>query len=94
MPGNSGVPVVTTLVCHFTLHARLRVHWHPAFPAPSVLWAGGSFKTWGGIRPREREVMKFSRHCEEQSDEAIHSFFAAQWIASLALAMTESELAV
>jgi hypothetical protein len=27
----------------------------------------------------------FPRHCEERSDEAIHSFFlhAAQWIASL-----------
>src|SRR6266566_9222285 len=28
------------------------------------------------------------RHCEERSDEAIHTFFAARWIASLALAMT------
>jgi hypothetical protein len=29
------------------------------------------------------------RHCEEQRDEAIHSFFpVARWIASLALAMT------
>jgi hypothetical protein len=24
-----------------------------------------------------------SRHCEERSDEAIHSFLAAAWIASL-----------
>jgi hypothetical protein len=23
------------------------------------------------------------RHCEEQSDEAIHTFFMARWIASL-----------
>jgi hypothetical protein len=23
------------------------------------------------------------RHCEERSDEAIHTFFAARWIASL-----------
>ena len=28
------------------------------------------------------------RHCEEQRDEAIHTFCAARWIASLALAMT------
>ena len=32
--------------------------------------------------------MEPCRHCEEQSDEAIHSYFAATWIASLALAMT------
>jgi hypothetical protein len=24
-----------------------------------------------------------NRHCEEQSDEAIHTFFVARWIASL-----------
>jgi hypothetical protein len=28
------------------------------------------------------------RHCEEQGDEAIHSFLVRQWIASLTLAMT------
>jgi hypothetical protein len=26
---------------------------------------------------------QFRRHCEERSDEAIHSFFAGTWIASL-----------
>ena len=36
MPGRSGVPVVTTLVCFFLSHARPRVQSaHPAFPAPS-----------------------------------------------------------
>src|SRR5258705_8156805 len=44
----------------------------------------------GRIAPREHETMSVSRHCEEQSDEAIHSYFAATWIASLALAMTVS----
>jgi hypothetical protein len=29
------------------------------------------------------EKKRESRHCEERSDEAIHSFFAARWIASL-----------
>jgi hypothetical protein len=44
----------------------------------------------GRIAPREHETMSVSRHCEEQSDEAIHTYFAATWIASLALAMTVS----
>jgi hypothetical protein len=36
----------------------------------------------------------FCRHCEERSDEAIHSFFVLRkWIASLTLAMTEAERA-
>ena len=36
MPVDGGVPVVTTLVCFFISHARLRVRTaHPAFPAPS-----------------------------------------------------------
>src|ERR1700674_3208432 len=38
MPADCGVPVVTTLVYFFILHARLRVRTaHPAFPAPSVI---------------------------------------------------------
>jgi hypothetical protein len=32
MPGRSGVTVVTTLVCLFFLHTRLRVHWVPGIP--------------------------------------------------------------
>jgi hypothetical protein len=33
MPGESGGPVVTTLVClPYHLHARLRVHWAPGIP--------------------------------------------------------------
>jgi hypothetical protein len=32
MPGDLGEPVVTTLVCFFHLHARLRVHWAPGIP--------------------------------------------------------------
>src|SRR6476661_10004086 len=84
MPGNSGVPVVTTRVCHFTSHTRLRVHWAPAFPAPSVIrGANGSCKTSGDHR-RENACSCLelgSRHCERS--EAIH--LAAQkeeWIAS------------
>src|SRR5258708_37695854 len=32
MPGRSGVTVVTTLVCFFISHARLRVHRAPGIP--------------------------------------------------------------
>jgi len=87
MPGCSGVTVVTTLGCLFLSAPRLRRIVRPAFPAPSDF--------------REREIQVnlarkaaartrtyVSRHCEEQSDEAIHTYFAATWIASLALAMT------
>jgi hypothetical protein len=36
----------------------------------------------GQIMPRERGSVP-SRHCEERSDEAIHTSLAARWIASL-----------
>src|SRR5258707_15630534 len=32
MPGESGVTVVTTLVCFFISHARLRARWTPGIP--------------------------------------------------------------
>jgi choline dehydrogenase-like flavoprotein len=38
------------------------------------------------------DVVRLNRHCEEQSDQAIQSFFADAWIASLALAMTMNKL--
>ena len=44
-------------------------------------------QTSGAIRAA-RTRTHILRYCEEQSDEAIHSFFVRQWIASLALAMT------
>src|SRR5205814_8779006 len=40
MPGEPGVTVVTMLVCFFILHARLRAHCAPGFPAPSFLLGG------------------------------------------------------
>src|SRR5205814_2899155 len=40
MPGEPGVTVVTMLVCFFILHARLRAHRAPGFPAPSFLLGG------------------------------------------------------
>jgi hypothetical protein len=40
---------------------------------------------WPRWRKLERDEIRLNRHCEEQSDEAIQSFFAARqsWIASL-----------
>jgi hypothetical protein len=47
---------------------------HPAFPAPSD-FQGQEFKAKLARKARrDREVVS-SRHCEERSDEAIHSFF-------------------
>src|SRR5258707_13736970 len=51
MPGDSGVPVVTTLVCLLPLHTRLRVHRHPAFPTPSI-FQGERFKHNSGASRR------------------------------------------
>ena len=86
MPGYSGVTVVTTLVCFF-LSAReaagalgTRHSLRPLF-----CWAKGFCKTSGASRRENAEsCLKMERrHCEERSDEAIHAFFAATWIASL-----------
>src|SRR6266404_42725 len=37
MPGQSGGPVVTTLVWFYFFHARLRVHWAPGIPCALCL---------------------------------------------------------
>src|SRR6186997_1032109 len=51
MPGRSGVTVVTTLVCFFHLHARLRAHRAPGIPcALCFLGANGFCKTSGAPR--------------------------------------------
>jgi hypothetical protein len=87
MPGRSGVTVVTTLVCFFHLHARLRAHQAPGIPCALCYqrreWI---LQNLGRLAPRDRGVLFWKlgqRHCEEQSDEAIHSSFVAPWIASL-----------
>src|SRR4030088_3800800 len=52
MPGDSGGPVVATLVCHHhTLRTRLRVQRAPAFPTPSV--GRKAHAQLGRIAPRE-----------------------------------------
>ena len=46
-PGCPVGPVVTTLVCFFVLHARLRVRSAPGFPAPSAQERGNAIAQLG-----------------------------------------------
>src|SRR5258708_38559847 len=56
MPGNSGVTVVTTLVCLFFYTRGCGCIGHPAFPAPSVILGREWFlQNLGRIAPRDRE---------------------------------------
>ena len=57
MPGDSGVTVVTNARVT-TLHARLRAHRRPAFPAPSEFrgWDVPS-KTWAQCAARSRSCV-------------------------------------
>ena len=87
MPGVSGVTVVTMLVC-FLYFAREAAGASRARHSLRPLIFGRQLNAQSGrIAPRDRGVASW-RHCEEQSDEAIHSFLRRFWIASLALAMT------
>ena len=83
MPGETGVTVVTMLVCFFILHARLRVHWAPGIPcALCFLWANGFCKNSGASRREIAEAhLEFtslrangSRECapDDRLREAIH----------------------
>ncbi len=58
----------------------------PAFPAPSDSLGRTSCKNSGKSRRGIADLcFNLQRHCEERSDEAIHSYFAATWIASRSL---------
>src|SRR5258706_13340443 len=58
MPGETGVTVVTTLVCFFISHARLRARWTPGIPCALRSSGGGTFleKLARNVR-RDREGM-------------------------------------
>ena len=78
MPGRSGVTVVTTLVCFFHLHARLRAHRAPGIPCALCLSRRERLMQNSDASRREiaERCLKLERrHCEERSDEAIHPFF-------------------
>jgi hypothetical protein len=61
--------------------SRARLSLRPLISEGGIYW-----QTSDASRRENAEL--YQRHCEEQRDEAIHSCFAARWIASLALAMT------
>jgi len=64
MPGDSGGPVVTTLVCFVLFRTRGRgCIAHPAFPTPS--FGRMVLAQLGRLTPRECGVVS-RRHCEER----------------------------
>jgi hypothetical protein len=52
MPGEPGVTVVTTLVCFFILHARLRAHLAPGIPCALYFVRGEKFINNSGASRR------------------------------------------
>ena len=79
MPGDSGVLVVTRVRFTTTKCTRGRgCSGHPAFPTPSL----GREINAKPRAPRAARTKSYAelhqRHCEERSDEAIHSFFTPQ----------------
>src|SRR5450756_509999 len=82
------------LVCVFFAfwHTRPRVQRAPGFPCALFFQRVAIDTQLGRSAPRDRDSVPplSQRHCEERSDEAIHSsLLVARWIASLALAMTD-----
>jgi hypothetical protein len=72
MPGDSGVTVVTMLVC-FLHFAREAAGASGARHSLRPLYSGRMVHAQlGRIAPRDRGVTS-RRHCEKRSDEAIHS---------------------
>src|SRR6476661_4865281 len=75
MPGCSGVTVVTTLVCFFISHARLRAH-RARHSLRPLISGGHEIQAKLARKAAARSRSRVCRHCVEQSDEAIHSSFA------------------
>jgi hypothetical protein len=99
MPGDPGATVVTNACAFYHCARGCGCNGHPAFPAPllgsrrSPLGVaprpllGGQFLHNSGAMRGENACVHpklEQRHCEERSDEAIHScFHIVAWIASL-----------
>ena len=89
MPDVSGASAVNTRV-HTKTTKRTRgcgCIVHPAFPAPSDFRMAQSFRKTRTHRAARTWWCVF-RHCEERSDEAIHSFFRGAMDCFASLAMT------
>jgi hypothetical protein len=65
-PGFSGEPVVTTLVCFFISHARLRVRRAPGFPCALLFFRGQKFLHSSGVLRRENAKVCLRRPCESR----------------------------
>src|SRR5579863_5684900 len=82
MPGYSGGPVVTMLVCSFILHARLRVQRAPGIPhalqGGRIFFVSTRASCAAGTRAHILTLLRAIHFCR----------LRPPWIASLALAMT------
>src|ERR1700687_402040 len=74
MPGETGVTVVTTLVCSFYFACEAAGASSARHSLRPLIGGREIHRNLGRIKPRDRKAVS-QRHCEEQSDEAIHSFF-------------------
>src|SRR3954449_4631848 len=69
MPGVIGVTVVTTLVCFFILHARLRAHRAPGIPC-ALFGRKVHIKTRADAARTRSRVWNLSSSCCEWSEAA------------------------
>jgi hypothetical protein len=90
MPGDSGVTVVTMLVCFFIFaHKAAGAIRAPGIPCALCSSGGGKFRHNSRENARRDRGRIPRRHCEERKRRSNpFLLFAAQWIASLTLAMT------
>jgi len=87
VPGDSGVTCMLVCAFYSILHTRPRGASAARHSLRPYFGEGGNLRAYLGRRASRDRGSVFNRHCEERSDEAIHSFFdflgAAKWIASL-----------
>src|SRR5258707_6061600 len=96
MPGDPGVTVVTNARVYYTTRAAAGASGARHSLRPLIFRGRESKQNSGAMRGEIAKLRLESepRHCEERRDEAIQSHYAALWIASLALAMTKTDVAV
>src|ERR1700738_79590 len=72
MPGDSGVTVVTMLVCLFYFACEAAGASCARHSLRPLMFRGGMFSQNSRENPRRDRGVVSRRHCEERSDEAIH----------------------
>jgi hypothetical protein len=88
MPGDPGVTVVTTLVCFFHLHARLRAHQAPGIPCALVFLGERFMHDSGASRRGIADAYSTSLRGAKATKQSSSAWLRRSWIASLTLAMT------